>query len=107
MNRNPLFVGIDVSKAHLDIARRPGHQVDRHTNDPAGIAALVARLQPLAPSLVVLEATGGLELRLVAALQVAAIPVAAINLRQARDFAKVTGWLAQTDRIDAQVLAHF
>jgi transposase len=107
MNRNPIFVGIDVSKAHLDSALRPGHRVDRDTNDPAGIAALVARLTPLAPALVVVEATGGLELPLVATLQVANIPIAVINPRQARDFAKALGRLAKTDRIDAEVLAHF
>src|SRR3954469_13153701 len=103
----PLFVGIDISKADLDTATRPGHQVARHANDPAGIAALVARLQPLTPALVVVEATGGWELPLVAASQVAKVPVAAINPRQARDFAKATGRLAKTDRIDAEVLAHF
>jgi transposase len=107
MNTTPIFVGIDISKAHLDTATRPGHPVARHANDPAGIAALVAQLQPLAPALVVVEATGGLELPLVAALQVAGIPVAAINPRQARDFAKALGRLAKTDRIDAEVLAHF
>ena len=85
----------------------PAEPAARHPNDPAGIAALVARLKPLAPALVVVEATGGLELPLVAALQVAGIPVAAINPRQARDFAKATGRLAKTDRIDAEVLAHF
>jgi transposase len=107
MNTTPIFVGIDISKAHLDTALRPGPQVARYTNDPAGIAALIARLKPLTPALVVLEATGGLELPLVAALQVAEIPVAAINPRQARDFAKAIGRLAKTDRIDAEVLAHF
>jgi transposase len=107
MSTTPIFVGIDISKAHLDTATRPGHPVARHTNDPAGIAALVARLRPLAPSLVVVEATGGLELPLLAALQVAGIPTAAINPRQARDFAKATGRLAKTDRIDAEILAHF
>ncbi|HSB55812.1 MAG TPA: IS110 family transposase [Gemmatimonadales bacterium] len=107
MNATPIFVGIDISKAYLDTALRPGPPVARHTNDPAGIAALVARLQPLSPALVVVEATGGLELPLVAALQVAKIPVAAINPRQARDFAKALGRLAKTDRIDAEVLAHF
>jgi transposase len=103
----PIFVGIDVSKAHLDSAIRPGQEPGRDTNDPAGIAAVVARLKPLAPILVVLEATGGLELPLVAALQVAGIPVAAINPRQARDFARASGRLAKTDRIDAEALAHF
>ena len=81
MDTSPIFVGIDISKAYLDTATRPGHQVARRANDPAGIAALVARLKPLAPALVVVEATGGLELPLVAALQVAGIPAAAINLR--------------------------
>src|SRR4051794_13532884 len=103
----PLFVGIDVSKAHLDPATRPAQQLGRHANDPAGIAALVARLVPLRPALVVVEATGGLELPLLAALQVAGIPTAAINPRQARDFARAIGRLAQTDRIDAEVPAHF
>ncbi len=103
----PIFVGIDVSKSYLDTAIRPGTKPDRDPNDPAGIAALISRLKPMAPALVVVEATGGLELPLVAALQVAKIPVAAINPRQARDFAKASGKLAKTDRIDAEVLAHF
>src|SRR5512135_678845 len=107
LNHTPIFVGIDVSKAYLDTALRPGHRVERHTHDPAGIAALIAWLKPFAPTLIVVEANGGLELPLVAALQVAAIPVAAINPRQARDFAKALGRLAQPDRIDAEVLAHF
>src|SRR4029077_2129052 len=98
---------IDVSKAHLDTATRPGSKPGRDPNDPAGIAALVARLVALAPALVRVPATGGLELPLVAALQVAGIPVAAINPRQARDFAKATGRLAKTDRTDAEVPAHF
>src|SRR3954447_7430076 len=108
MDTKPTFVGIDVSKAHLDSAIRPGTKaVARDPNDPAGIAALVSRLKPLAPTLVVVEATGGLELPLVAALQVAGIPSAAINPRQARDFARAIGRLAKTDAIDAEVLAHF
>jgi transposase len=108
MDTTPTLVGIDVSKAHLDSAIRPGPKAAaRDRNDPAGIAALVSRLKPLAPTLVVVEATGGLELPLVAALQVAKIPIAAINPRQARDFAKASGQLAKTDRIDAEVLAHF
>jgi transposase len=107
MNTNTpsLVVGIDVSKAHLDPATRPGHPVARHPNDPAGIAARVARLLSLDPAWVVVEATGGLELPLIGALPVAQIPVAAIHPRPARDFAKAWGRLAQTDRIDAEVLA--
>lgn len=107
MDTSLTFVGIDVSKAYLDTATRPNSKAARDPNDPAGIAALVWRLKPLTPTLVVVEATGGLELPLVAALQVAKIPVAAINPRQARDFAKASGKLAKTDRIDAEVLAHF
>src|SRR3954468_18042627 len=108
MDTKPTFVGIDVSKAHLDSVIRPGTKTAaRDPNDLAGITALVSRLVALAPTLVVVEATGGLELPLVAALQVAKIPVAAINPRQARDFAKASGKLAKTDRIDAEVLAHF
>jgi transposase len=107
MDSRARFVGIDVSKAHLDVATRPEGRTARYHNDPAGIASLVAWLRPLAPALVVLESTGGLEMAAVAALAVAGIPVAVINPRQARDFAKATGRLAKTDRIDAEALAHF
>ena len=107
MDTPSVFVGIEVSKACLDTAARPSSEAARDANDPSGIAALVSRLKALAPALVVVEATGGLELPLVAALQVAGIPVAAINPRQARDFAKASGRLAKADRIDAEVRAHF
>ena len=100
------FVGIDVSKDHLDVALRPGG-VFRVPNDPAGHADLVGRLLPLGPALVVMEATGGLELPALAALAAAGLRAAAVNPRQARDFAKATGRLAKTDRIDAEGLAHF
>jgi transposase len=88
MAEPPNFVGIDVPKAHLDVAARPAGAAFRVTNDPAGHAALVERLRPLAVALVVLEATGGYELAAVAAPRAAAIPV---DPRQARDFAKGTG----------------
>ena len=101
------FVGIDVSKAWLDVAGRPDPAPSRVANDPAGIAALVADLRALAPELVVLEATGGLELPVVAALQVAGLPVAVVNPRQVRDFARATGQLAKTDRLDAALPARF
>lgn len=100
------FVGIDVSKHTLDGCFRPGGAF-RHDNTPAGIAQLVGRLQGRCVALVVVEATGGLEVPLVRALQRAAIPVAIVNPRQARDFAKATGRLAKTDAIDAEALAHF
>lgn len=102
-----VFVGIDVSKATLDVAVRPAGTTFQVANDPDGVAALSDRLRPLAPALVVLEATGGYEAPAVAALQVAGLPVAAVNPRQARDFARATGRLAKTDRIDARALAHF
>jgi transposase len=107
MTEPTTFVGIDVSKAHLDVALRPSGADFRVANDPAGLAEMVARLTPLSPALVVLEATGGYEIPAVGACQAAGLPVAAVNPRQARDFAKGVGKLAKTDRIDAAVLAHF
>jgi transposase len=102
-----VFVGIDVSKAHLDVAIRPSGEAERVRNDEAGIAQLLERLQVLAPTLVVLEATGGLEVPLAVALATAAIPAAVVNPRQVRDFAKAIGQLAKTDALDAQLLARF
>ncbi len=106
-----LFVGIDVCKAHLDCAwRRDGAREQRAlrvANAPEGMAQLVAFFIDDRPQLVVVEATGGLEMALVGALLAAAIPVAIVNPRQARDFAKALGQLAKTDAIDAGVLAHF
>jgi transposase len=101
------FVGIDVAKAHLDVAVRPGGDVWQAANDAAGIARLVTRLHRLAATLVVLEATGGLEVPVAAALATAGLAVAVVNPRQVRDFARATGKLAKTDTIDAAVLAHF
>lgn len=105
----PMYVGIDVSKAQLDVSSSPTPELEgqRLPNTTAGIAHLVASLRPLQPSLIVLEATGGLERPLVRALVTAALPVVVINPRQVRDFAKATGRLAKTDGIDAQVLARF
>jgi len=102
-----LFIGIDVSKAVLDIAVAPTGDGWSVPNSAAGVQELVARLREIAPRLVVLEATGGLERRAVAALAGAALPVIAVNPRQVRDFAKATGKLAKTDAIDAAVLALF
>jgi transposase len=102
-----IFVGIDVSKTALDVALRPGGEAWRCPNDEAGIAEVVGRLQPLVPRLIVLEATGGLERLVVAALALAELPLAVVNPRQVRDFAKATGQLAKTDALDAAVLAHF
>jgi transposase len=102
-----LFVGLDVSKARLDVCCRPGGTAWHVPNDPDGIAALVARLRELAPTLVVLEATGGYEIPAAAELAAAEVPVAVVNPRQVRDFAKAVGRLAKNDRLDAAVLAHF
>ncbi len=100
------FVGIDVAKAHLDIALRPTGTRWPVANDEAGIAALVTQLHGMKPTLIVREATGGLQRPVVAALTVAALPVVVGNPRQVRDFAKATGQLAQTDALDARALAH-
>jgi transposase len=103
----PVQVGIDVSKARLDVAVEPTHVRWQVANDEAGIQQLVERLQQLGPERIVLEATGGYELAALAALGCAALPAVAVNPRQVREFAKATGRLAKTDRLDAQVLAHF
>ena len=107
MEQHGIYVGIDVAKAQVDVAIRPGGDRREVSNDPAGIAALVAQMQQLNPAALVLEATGGLELPLVAALAAASLPVVVVNPRQVRDFAKATGRLAKTDSLDAAVLAHF
>jgi transposase len=102
-----LFVGIDVAKDTLDIAVRPTAETWQVPNDTTGLSALVERLQALAPALVVLEATGGFEGPLLAALAVAALPVVRANPRQVRAFAQAVGILAKTDRLDAGGLAYF
>ena len=107
MSHQPSFAGIDVSKDHLDLHARPSGLAERFANDPDGVAALAARLSPLAPALVVLEATGGLEYPAAAALAAAGLPVAVVNPTQARRFAQATGRAAKTDAIDAAALAHF
>lgn len=103
----PLFVGIDVAKDSLDVAVYPAGDAFQIAYDEAGIAALIERLHIIEPRLVILEATGGYETLLVAALGTAAIPVAVVNPRQVRDFARSLGKLAKTDRLDAAVIAHF
>jgi transposase len=100
-------VGIDVSKASLDVAIEPTQVRWQVTNDEPGIQQLVARLGQVHPERIVLEATGGYEVPALAALGCAALPVVAVNPRQVREFAKATGRLAKTDALDAQVLAHF
>lgn len=105
MNPNECFVGIDVSKAQLDVGVLPQEEFWSPANDDAGRAEVVARLREMAPTLIVLEATGGYEAVLAAHLAAAGLPVVVMNPRQVRDFAKACGKLAKTDRIDARLLA--
>lgn len=102
-----VFVGIEVSKATLDIVMRPGGSRESIPNQEAQIGELVRRLSTLRVTLLVVEATGGVERRIVRALAAAELPVIVVNPRQVRDFAKATGRLAKTDKIDAEILAHF
>jgi transposase len=106
-NNTSVFIGIDVSKAHLDVAVRPLGEVWQVDNTVEGISQLVEKVCQFLPVVVILEATGGYEAASATALAVAGLPVAVINPRQARDFAKSLGRLAKTDRIDAAVLARF
>ena len=101
------FVGIDVSGAFLDVAFHPDGETFRVGNDVEGIDQLVVRLSALNPALIVMEATGKLELAVLKALCQAQLPAVAVNPRQVRDFARATGQRAKTDRIDALVIAHF
>src|SRR5256714_7876876 len=107
MSDVPCFIGIAVAKAQLDIALRPAGERWSVPNDAGGVATLVDRLQALQPTLIVLEATGGLERLVTSALATAGLPVVVVNPRQARDFARATGQLAKTDALDARALAHF
>lgn len=102
-----IFVGIDVSKAWLDVGVHEQPEGWRVSNDEAGISGLVKRLKKLKPKLIVLEPTGGFEMLVVAELSQAGLPVAVVNAKRVRDFAKSTGQLAKTDKLDARVLAHF
>ena len=107
MTRAEGFVGIDVSKARLDVALGDAGELFSADNDAHGIAELVTRLRRVAPELIVLEASGGLETGLVGELAAAQLPVAVVNPRQVRDFARAIGQLAKTDALDALVLALF
>ena len=102
-----MYVGIDVSKDHLDVASEDGALELRVSNDEQGHAELTKRLREAAPSLIVLEATGNYQLELSVALATAKLPVAVVNPRQVRDFAKALGFMAKTDSIDARAIARF
>jgi transposase len=101
------FVGIDIAKDQVDVHVRPTDERFQLSRNDARLAGLVARLQPLGPNLVVLEATGGYEIPVAAVLASAGVPVAVVNPRQIRDFARATGQLAKTDALDARLLALF
>jgi transposase len=102
------LIGIDVAKRELEVAERPSGARWSARNDAIGIAALIERIRAAGPAaLIVVEATGGYEIPLVAAVTAAQLPVVVVNPRQVRDFARAVGKLAKTDRIDADVLAHF
>jgi transposase len=102
-----VFVGIDVSKDRLDICVRPSGETFAVARDGEGLERLVERLRALAPALIALEATGGYETLVASALAAAQLPLAVVNPRQIRDFARSTGKLAKTDRLDAAAIAHF
>ena len=107
MNTQEVFVGIDVSQRRLDICLWPGGETWSVEYEEGGLKALIARLSALSVARVVLEATGKVEALAVATLAAAGLPVAVVNPRQVRDFARATGRLAKTDRLDAEVIARF
>ncbi len=102
-----IYVGIDVCKEYLDVAVLPTKERRREFYDEEGIARLAGRLKKLSPALIVLEPTGGLEATLAGALAAEDLPVAIVNARQIRDYARATGKLAKTDGVDALVMADF
>lgn len=102
-----MFVGIDVAKDRLDVHVRPSGEAFAVARDGEGLAMLTARLRALEPCLIVLEATGGFEVTVAAALAANQLPLAVVNPRQIRDFARATGKLAKTDALDAAAIAHF
>jgi transposase len=104
---NHLFVGIDVAKDRLDVHLRPAGETFTVSHDEEGLTALVGRLTAWRPTLIALEATGGYEATVAAVLVSAGLPVAVVNPRQIRDFARATGLLAKTDTLDAGVIARF
>jgi transposase len=104
---SPNFVGIDVSKDRLDVHVRPSGRTFAAARDGKGLEQLINELRGLTPSLIVLEATGGFEITVAAALASAGLPLAVVNPRQIRDFARATGRLAKTDALDAQIIAMF
>jgi transposase len=104
---SPSFVGIDVSKDRLDVRVRPSGRTFAVTRDSEGLEQVTNELRGLTPALIVLEATGGFEITVAAVLTGAGLPLAVVNPRQVRDFARATGQLVNTDVLDAQIIAVF
>ena len=102
-----IFVGVDVSKARLDISIGGSTEYWQISNDEKGFVELIERLRGLHPTLIVLEATGGLELPFVAEILSAGLPIAVVNPKRIRDFARSVGQLAKTDKLDARIIAQF
>jgi len=107
VQKNQEYVGVDVSKENLDMVVYSTGEIRSFGNDDAGITEATSWLKQLKPAIIVMEATGGVEVSLYIALQEANLPVAVINPRQIRDFAKSVGILAKTDKVDAKVLARY
>ncbi len=107
MIEEAVYVGVDVAKSTLDVAVTDSEEARQFANDDKGISQAVSYIAGLKPAVIILEATGNLEMPLAAALQASRMPVAVINPRQVRDFARATGALAKTDTIDARILALF
>ena len=107
MTEEAVYVGVDVAKSTLDVGVTDSGETWQFVNDDEGISQAVHHIASVKPAGIILEATGNLEMPLAAALQASRLPVAVINPRQVRDFARATGVLAKTDRIDARILALF
>lgn len=107
MEKQEVFVGIDVSKVTLDVATSREKEIRSFSNDDSGVSKVTVYLKKISPDIIVMEATGGLEVLLSGALSEAGLPVAVVNPRQVRDFARATGRLAKTDAIDAKIMAGF
>jgi len=106
-NLAEVFVGIDVSKNRLDIAIWGRKEYWQIKNEDRGFIELIGKMREIQPTLIVLEATGGLELPLVAEITLAGLPIAVVNPKRIRDFARSAGQLAKTDKLDARIIAHF
>lgn len=107
MEKSETYIGIDIAQQSLDIASYPKGQIWKYKNDKRGIAKTVEKMQALQPTLIVMEATGGLEVPLRQALEEQGLPVAVVNPRRIRDFGRAMGILAKTDKLDARVMAYF